>query len=109
VTKHASTTDPAPRRAVRAGARVVALTVALVASLASAQQPATPAPAAPAAATVADAPAGPPPGFVVPAEPKADDTNAQRAKSQPGNNSPLWRDVRNSGSEPGFTTLPGLE
>ncbi len=51
----------------------------------------------------------PPVGFVAPAEPKADDSNAQRNKSQPGNNAPLWREVRNSGAEPGSTTLPGLE
>jgi formate dehydrogenase subunit gamma len=42
-------------------------------------------------------------------EPKADDTNAQRARSQPGNNAPLWRSVRDSGNKPGFTTLPGAE
>jgi formate dehydrogenase subunit gamma len=40
---------------------------------------------------------------------KPDDTNAQRAKSQPGNNAPMWRDVRGSGDKPGVTTLPGLE
>lgn len=55
------------------------------------------------------APAGAPPGFVVPADPKPDDTNAQRAKSQPGNNAPLWRGVRDSGNVPGFTTLPDHE
>jgi formate dehydrogenase subunit gamma len=77
-------------------------------SSALAQQAASP--SAPAAATAQAAPAGgPPPGFVAPAEPKADDSNAQRAKSQPGNNAPLWRDVRQSGEQPGFTTLPGLE
>lgn len=52
---------------------------------------------------------GAPTGFVAPAEPKADETNAQRGKTQPGNNSPFWRDVRTSGDKPGFTTLPGLE
>jgi formate dehydrogenase subunit gamma len=55
------------------------------------------------------APAGTPPGFVAPADPKPDDTNAQRAKSQPGNNAPFWRSVRESGNEPGFTTLPDNE
>ena len=55
------------------------------------------------------APAGTPPGFVVPADPKPDDTNAQRAKSQPGNNAPLWRSVRESGNVPGVTTLPDHE
>lgn len=37
------------------------------------------------------------------------ETNAQRAKSQPGNNAPFWRSVRESGHEPGFTTLPRNE
>jgi len=53
--------------------------------------------------------AGAPPGFVAPADPKPDDTNAQRAKSQPGNNAPFWRGVRDSGNQPGFTTLPDHE
>ena len=54
-------------------------------------------------------PAGAPPGFTAPADPKPDDTNAQRAVSQPGNNAPLWRAVRESGHQPGFTTLPDNE
>ena len=54
-------------------------------------------------------PAGAPPGFTAPADPKPDDTNAQRAKSQPGNNAPFWRGVRESGNQPGFTTLPDNE
>ncbi len=52
---------------------------------------------------------GAPSGFVAPAEPKPDDGNAARAKSQPGNNAPLWRAVRDSGNQPGFTSLPGPE
>lgn len=44
-----------------------------------------------------------------PAEPKPDDTNAQRAQSQPGNNAPFWRGVRESGTQPGYTSLPGAE
>ena len=52
---------------------------------------------------------GPPAGFVAPAEPKADDTNAERARSQPGNNAPVWRAVRESGTTPGTTSLPGAE
>lgn len=52
---------------------------------------------------------GAPPGFVAPAEPKPDETNAQRGKSQPGNNAPMWRGVRESGNTPGFTTLPDNE
>ena len=55
------------------------------------------------------APAGTPRGFVVPADPSPDETNAQRGKSQPGNNAPLWRAVRESGNTQGFTTLPGEE
>jgi len=52
---------------------------------------------------------GAPAGFVAPAEPKPDETNAQRAKSQPGNNAPFWRSVRESGHTAGITTLPGAE
>jgi formate dehydrogenase subunit gamma len=66
-----------------------------------AQQPAAPA--------AADAKAGPPAGFVAPAEPKLDESNAQRNKSQPGNNAPFWRSVKDSGTQQGFTTLPGAE
>ena len=66
------------------------------------------APAAP-AAEAAVAPKGPPAGFVAPAEPKADENNAQRGKTQPGNNAPFWRGVRDSGAQEGFTTLPGVE
>jgi formate dehydrogenase subunit gamma len=35
------------------------------------------------------------------AEPQSNETNAQRAKTQPGNNAPFWRGVRNSGTTPG--------
>ncbi len=69
-------------------------------------------PAAAAAVTVADSPAapkGPPAGFVAPAEPKADESNAQRSKSQPGNNAPFWRAVRESGNTVGISNLPGAE
>ena len=55
------------------------------------------------------APAGPPAGFVAPAEPKPEDSNAQRAKSQPGNNAPFWRAVRESGQTKGISNLPGAE
>ena len=51
----------------------------------------------------------PPPGFVAPALPKPDDTTAQRAKSQPGNNAPFWRGVVGSGEKPGRTSAEGLE
>ncbi len=65
--------------------------------------------AAPVAQPAADAPKGPPAGFVAPAEPQADESIAQRAKTQPGNNAPFWRDVRDSGDKPGITSLPGSE
>ena len=62
-----------------------------------------------AAAPAASAANGPPAVFVAPPEPKADETNAQRAKSQPGNNAPFWRAVRESGVEKGTSSLPGAE
>ncbi len=51
----------------------------------------------------------PPAGFAVPADPKPDENNAQRALSQPGNNAPFWRAVRESGNVQGSTTLPAAE
>lgn len=54
-------------------------------------------------------PSGPPAGFVAPAAPRADESNAQRIKSQPGNNAPFWRGVRESGVVRGVTNLPGAE
>ncbi|MBI3367640.1 MAG: cytochrome b/b6 domain-containing protein, partial [Burkholderiales bacterium] len=42
-------------------------------------------------------------------EPKPDDSNAQRAKSQPGNNAPFWRAVRESGDKAGYSSLPGAD
>ena len=51
----------------------------------------------------------PPAGFVAPADPKTDDSNAARAKSQPGNNAPFWRAVRESGKQEGTVNLPGAE
>jgi formate dehydrogenase subunit gamma len=68
------------------------------ASLALAQEPAAPSNAGAA-----------PAGFVAPAEPKPDETNAQRGKSQPGNNAPFWRAVRESGNNAGISSLPGAE
>ncbi|MDO9074639.1 MAG: formate dehydrogenase subunit gamma [Rubrivivax sp.] len=68
-------------------------------SLAQQAAPAAPAPAA----------TGAPPGFVAPAVPVADETAAQRAKTQPGNNAPVWRAVRESGLQPGTSNLPGAE
>jgi formate dehydrogenase subunit gamma len=52
---------------------------------------------------------GPPAGFVAPAEPRPEEDNAERGKTQPGNNAPFWRAVRESGNQQGFTTLPGAE
>ncbi|WP_119354504.1 formate dehydrogenase subunit gamma [Azohydromonas sediminis] len=51
----------------------------------------------------------PPAGFVAPADPRPDESNAERAKSQPGNNAPFWRAVRESGEQAGYTSLPGAE
>jgi formate dehydrogenase subunit gamma len=76
--------------------RSVALALALtgLGGLAAAQGNATKDdPAPPAAASAASA--------TVPAEPQPNETNAQRAKTQPGNNAPFWRGVRNSGTTPG--------
>jgi formate dehydrogenase subunit gamma len=53
--------------------------------------------------------AGPPPGFVAPALPQPDESNAVRAKTQPGNNAPFWRAVRGSGEQQGTVNLPGAE
>ncbi len=64
--------------------------------------------AAPAAAASA-AQGGAPAGFVAPALPKPDDTAAERNKSQPGNNAPYWRAVRESGNQAGYSSLPGAE
>ena len=51
------------------------------------------APAASAAAVGASA--------AVLAEPRPNESNGERAKTQPGNNAPFWRGVRNSGTAPG--------
>jgi formate dehydrogenase subunit gamma len=66
-----------------------------------------------AAATVApiDAtkPSPAPAAVAVQAEPKGDETNAQRNRSQPGNNAPFWRAVKDSGQVAGTSNLPGAE
>jgi formate dehydrogenase subunit gamma len=82
------------------------LALALMLGLGGAQ--AQTAPAAPAAAPDA-AKGAPPAGFVAPADPKPDEDNAARARTQPGNNAPFWRSVRESGTQPGYTSLPGAE
>lgn len=63
----------------------------------------------PALAQQAPSPGAPPAGFVAPAEPRADESNAERGRSQPGNNAPMWRGVRESGNVQGTTSLPGVE
>jgi len=86
----------------------VALALAAMAPAAFAQNAAASA-AQVAPPAVASAAAGPPPGFVAPAEPRLDETNAERAKTQPGNNAPFWRGVHDSGTQAGTTNLPGAE
>lgn len=54
-------------------------------------------------------PKGPPAGFVAPALPRDDEGQVERARSQPGNNAPTWRAVRESGTQPGTSNLPGAE
>ena len=81
---------------LRQGTAVLVATVALaLAGVAAAQQAAAPAPSPAASAG--------------PALPQPGETNAERARSQPGNNAPFWRDVRDSGNQPGYTSLPGPE
>ena len=87
---------------------LLAATLALALAVTAQAQTSPAPPAATAAATVAT-PAMPPAGFVAPAEPKADESNAQRGKTQPGNNAPFWRGVRESGNQPGITTVKGAE
>ncbi len=89
---------------------VLACVLAGAAPLVAFAQAATaPVAAAPVAASAAEATApaamrAAPAGFVAPAEPKADDTNAARGKSQPGNNAPMWRGVRDTGAHPGYSS-----
>ena len=93
---------PTPRLFARAFSSL-ALVLALGAPWAASAQ------AAPEAAASSAALAAPPAGFVAPADPKADETNAQRGMSQPGNNAPFWRGVRDSGVQKGISNLPGAE
>lgn len=90
---------PSPSTFLRA--LLLGVTASLAVSLAAAQTPS----ALPASAALA----GPPAGFVAPAEPRPEDTNAERAKSQPGNNAPFWRGVHDSGTTHGISNLPGPE
>jgi formate dehydrogenase subunit gamma len=91
----------------RAAATGLAMLALALGATAWAQAPA----AAPDAVAppAASAPKGPPAGFVAPSEPKADETNALRGRTQPGNNAPMWRAVRESGNTEGVNTLPGAE
>jgi formate dehydrogenase subunit gamma len=61
------------------------------------------------AAQPAPAAAATAPTDLVPSLPDPNETNAQRAKSQPGNNAPFWRGVRDSATVPTVTNLPGRE
>ncbi|HEX5688056.1 MAG TPA: formate dehydrogenase subunit gamma [Ideonella sp.] len=74
------------------------LALVAAASAGSAQTPA----ALAASAATATAPAA----FVAGPEPQPGDSNAQREKSQPGNNAPMWRAVKETG---GTSSLPGAE
>jgi formate dehydrogenase subunit gamma len=65
--------------------------------------------AMPAAVLAQAASAAAPSAVVAPVEPKADDSNAMRAKTQPGNNAPFWRGVRDSGAQAGTTNIAGPE
>ena len=47
--------------------------------------------------------------LAAPADAKPSETNAERSKSQPGNNAPFWRGVKNSGLQEGTVNLPGAE
>jgi formate dehydrogenase subunit gamma len=88
---------------------VLAAALLLAAPMAAHAQASAAAPSPVAPAVVAAPKAGPPAGFVAPAEPRADESNSERSKSQPGNNAPMWRAVRDSGLQPGVTSLPGSE
>ncbi len=65
--------------------------------------------ALPGAVLAQAASAAAPSALVAPAEPKSDESNATRAKTQPGNNAPFWRAVRDSGGQAGTTNLLGPE
>lgn len=78
-------------RLIRTSAFALACCLAATAAIAQTSPP-------PAAASAPAATAAP--------DPRPDDNNAQRAISQPGNNAPMWRSVRDAG---GSSTLPGAE
>ncbi|NDY91834.1 formate dehydrogenase subunit gamma [Ideonella livida] len=78
------------------------LVLALLALGPSAQAQSGAAAPAPAAATAASA-------AQAQTEPRPDESQAERQKSQPGNNAPYWRSVRESGQQAGYSSLPGAE
>lgn len=80
------------------------LAIALLSAASAWAQPAATAPEAPADAHSSAQAAAP----NLPL-PSMDDTNAQRAKTQPGNNAPFWREVRNSGEVAGISNIRGAE
>jgi formate dehydrogenase subunit gamma len=77
-----------------------AITLTTIVSAAQAQDTAGKSVQPAAAATQAPGPAVAASAAALP-EPQPGDTNAQRAKSQPGNDAPFWRGVRRSGDVPG--------
>ena len=95
---------------IRAALRLAAsaaLALGLTGGLASGAWAQVAGPASSAAQSAAVA--GPPAGFVAPALPRPDETNGERARSQPGNNAPHWRAVRESGNSVGYSSLPATE
>lgn len=63
----------------------------------------------PAGAQDAAARFAPPASAAAVPEPRPEDSNARRTKTQPGNNAPFWRGVHDSGTQPGISNLPGKE
>jgi len=105
-------TSPIPKPAIAVVAQpLLVATVAPTSTGAPASAPLQLAQAAPASPDEAGAgnQRGAPAGFTAPDEPKPDETNAQRAKTQPLNNAPFWRGVQRSGEKEGVTNLPGPE
>ena len=103
------TSPPTPASRLIAGLALVLFAAVALPGIAVAQVAAATAASTASAAAAEAALGSPPAGFIAPAEPKPDDSNAQRAKSQPGNNAPFWRKVRESGNDKGISNLPGTE